>query len=286
MAELERVGVVGFGLMGSGIAEVCARAGREVVVVDASEEALRAGRVRLESSLQRAVRLDKLSEEECSATLRRIHTSTEQIELADRQIVFEAIIEEEAAKRELFSMLDALVKDEDAIFASNTSTIPIVKMAMATGRPEAVIGTHFFNPVPVMPLVELTASLRTAPEVLARTETFLTGVLNKTVIHSSDRAGFIVNGLLIPYLLSAIRMLEAQYASAEEIDAGMVLGCHHPLGPLALCDFIGLDTVLGCAESMYGEYRDPALAAPPLLARMVEAGLRGKKSGRGFYTYG
>jgi 3-hydroxybutyryl-CoA dehydrogenase len=286
MAELERVGVVGFGLMGSGIAEVCARAGCDVVVLDATEAALRTGRERLSSSLRRAVRLDKLTENELAATLRRIHTSTEQAELADRQIVFEAIVEEAGAKRELFSRLAEVVSDRDAIFASNTSTIPIVKLAAATSRPEAVIGTHFFNPVPVMPLVELTASLRTSPEVLARTEAFVTVALKKSVIHSSDRAGFIVNGLLIPYLLSAVRMLEAKHASAEDIDAGMVLGCRHPLGPLALCDFIGLDTVMGCAESMYREYRDPALVTPPLLARMVEAGLLGKKSGRGFYAYG
>lgn len=286
MSELQRIGVLGFGLMGAGIAEVCARAGCDVVVVEANPAALEHGFARLEHSLERAERAGKLSVEERTSARARVRASEELGELADRQVVFEAVVEDEAVKRELFGRLDSVVTDPEAIFASNTSTIPIVKMAMATERPASVIGVHFFNPVPVMPLVELTSSVRTSEQVAARTEEFVAEVLHKSVIHAQDRAGFIVNGLLIPYLLGAVRMLEAKFASAEDIDTGMVMGCGLPLGPLALCDFIGLDTVRLCAESMYAEYKDPTLATPPLLARMTDGGLLGRKSGRGFYTYG
>jgi 3-hydroxybutyryl-CoA dehydrogenase len=283
---IERVGIVGFGQMGAGIAEVSARAGLDVVVVDNDEAALERGRGRLESSLARAVGAGKLDEVARDTALGRVAATTDLSRLADRQLVIEAAVEDEAVKRELFGRLDQVVEDEAAILASNTSTIPIVKMAMATRRPEAVLGVHFFNPVPVMPLVELISSVRTAPATAAAAEAFATGALAKSVIHAKDRAGFIVNGLLIPYLLSAVRMLEGNFASAEDIDAGMVLGCNHPLGPLALSDFIGLDTVALCAESLYAEFREPAFATPPLLARMVAGGLLGRKSGRGFYSYG
>ncbi|HVB04734.1 MAG TPA: 3-hydroxybutyryl-CoA dehydrogenase [Acidimicrobiales bacterium] len=282
----ERVGVVGFGQMGAGIAEVCARAGLDVVVTDSDAAALARGQARLESSLARAVGAGKLDEQGRDAALRRVRAVTGLEELADRDLVIEAAVEDEAVKCALFARLDEIVEDPQAVLASNTSTIPIVKMAMATRRPESVLGVHFFNPVPVMPLVELISSVRTAPATAERAEAFVTGPLEKSVIHAADRAGFIVNGLLIPYLLSAVRMLEGRFASAEDIDAGMVLGCNHPLGPLALCDFIGLDTVALCAESLYAEFRDPAFATPPLLARMVAGGLLGRKSGHGFFAYG
>lgn len=285
MDELQRVGVVGFGQMGAGIAEVCARAGLDVVVVESLPSALERGASRLATSLGRAVEAGKLTAEERDAAAARVRTSGELGDLEDCELVIEAVVEDEAVKRDLFADLDEIVKNERALFASNTSTIPIVKMAMATARPEAVLGIHFFNPVPVMPLAELISSVRTAPETAARAEAFVSERLQKSVIHAQDRAGFIVNGLLIPYLLSAVRMFEAKFATAEDIDAGMVKGCNHPLGPLALCDFIGLDTVRLCAESMHAEYHDPALATPPLLARMVDGGLLGCKSGQGFYRY-
>ena len=185
----------------------------------------------------------------------------------------------------MFRSLDAVVEDPQAILASNTSSIPIMKLGVATGRPEQVIGIHFFNPVPVLPLVELVSSLVTSPETTDRAAGFASGALGKHVIRSQDRAGFIVNALLIPYLLSAIRMLESGFATAEDIDAGMVQGCAHPMGPLALTDLIGLDTTMAVAVSLYEEFKEPLYAPPPLLSRMVEAGLLGRKSGRGFHTY-
>jgi 3-hydroxybutyryl-CoA dehydrogenase len=178
------------------------------------------------------------------------------------------------------------VEADDAILASNTSSIPIMKLAMATSRPERVVGIHFFNPVPVLPLVELVPSLLTAPAVVDVASSFASGALGKHVIRSQDRAGFVVNALLIPYLLSSIRMLESGFATAEDIDTGMVQGCAHPMGPLALADLIGLDTVMAVAESMYEEFKEPLYAAPPMLLRMVDAGLLGRKSGRGFHQYG
>jgi 3-hydroxybutyryl-CoA dehydrogenase len=194
-------------------------------------------------------------------------------------------VEAEDPKVEVFAALDKVVVAEDAILASNTSSIPIMKLAMATERPSSVVGLHFFNPVPVLRLVELVSSLLTAPETAARAEEFATGALDKRVVRSKDRAGFIVNALLVPYLLSAIRMLESGFATAEDIDAGMVEGCAHPMGPLALTDLIGLDTTLAVAESLYAEFKEPLYAPPPLLSRMCEAGLLGRKSGRGFYDY-
>ncbi len=194
-------------------------------------------------------------------------------------------MEAEDPKVEVFAALDKVVVAEDAILASNTSSIPIMKLAMATERPSSVVGLHFFNPVPVLRLVELVSSLLTAPETAARAEEFATGALDKRVVRSKDRAGFIVNALLVPYLLSAIRMLESGFATAEDIDAGMVEGCAHPMGPLALTDLIGLDTTLAVAESLYAEFKEPLYAPPPLLSRMCEAGLLGRKSGRGFYDY-
>ena len=197
----------------------------------------------------------------------------------------EAVIENEAEKLEVFRGIDKAVEADDAILATNTSSIPVMKLAMATNRPASVLGLHFFNPVPVMHLVELIPSLLTAPETAARAEAFADNVLGKRVIRSKDRAGFIVNALLIPYLLSAIRMLESGFATAEDIDSGVVEGLRHPMGPLALTDLIGLDTTIAVSQSLYEEFKEPLYAPPPLLSRMVEAGLLGRKAGRGFYDY-
>lgn len=282
---IERVGVVGCGLMGSGIAEVCARAGLDVIVREVDNDALDRGRARIEASLDRAVRSGKLDEAARDLAAGSIGYTTDFAALADRQLVVEAVVEDEALKVDVFAQLDRHVQAADAILASNTSSIPIMKLGMATQRPEQVIGIHFFNPVPVLRLVELVTSLLTSPETAAASEQFAVDTLGKRVIRSQDRAGFIVNALLIPYLLSAIRMLESGFASAEDIDAGMVEGCAHPMGPLALADLIGLDTTMAVAESLYEEFKEPLYAAPPLLNRMVDAGLLGRKTGRGFYEY-
>jgi 3-hydroxybutyryl-CoA dehydrogenase len=282
---LERVGVVGCGIMGSGIAEVSARAGLDVIVVEADAEAADAGRRRIEKSLARAVKAGKLDGAGAEDVLSRIIVLAEPDALGDREIVVEAIIEAEPAKVEVFSWLDKIVTADDAILATNTSSIPVMKLAMATRRPESVIGVHFFNPVPVLRLVELVTSLLTGPEMTERASAFAAGQLGKRVIRSQDRAGFIVNSLLIPYILSAIRMYESGFATAEDIDAGMVEGCAHPMGPLHLADLIGLDTTMAVSASLYEEFKEPLFAPPPMLSRMCEAGLLGRKTGRGFYRY-
>jgi len=271
--------------MGSGIAEVCAFAGRDVLVREIDTPMIDATQRRIEKSMTRAAKARDQSEAEVGEALARIGYTTDLKDMADRQLVVEAVIEAEEEKLAVFSDLDKVVVDDTAILASNTSSIPIMKLAMATGRPGQVIGIHFFNPVPRMGLVELVTSLLTNEETESRSAEFATDVLGKQVIRSQDRAGFIVNALLIPYLLSSIRMLESGFATAEHIDVGMVEGCHHPMGPLALTDLIGLDTTLAVAESLYEEFKEPLYAPPPLLSRMVEAGLLGRKSGRGFYTY-
>lgn len=282
---MERIGVVGCGLMGSGIAEVCARAKKQVVVVERDGSALEAGQARVSKSLNRAVKAGKLTEEALEEIQQHLTFSTDFSLLADREIVIEAVAEDEEIKTEVFKMLDQVVIDPHAILATNTSSIPIIKLAMATKRPEQVIGVHFFNPVPVLKLVELISSLLTSSETTQRVHEFAQDVLGKKVITSPDRAGFVVNALLIPYLLSAIRMLESGFASAEDIDVGMMEGCAHPMGPLALTDLIGLDTTLAVAESLYSEFKEPHLAPPPLLSRMTQAGLLGRKTGQGFYSY-
>ena len=282
---MERVGVVGCGLMGSGIAEIAAKAGADVIVIERSPEALAAGVERIEKSLNRAVAAGKLPEDDANAVRGHLSFSEDFAKLFDRQIVIEAVAEDEATKIQVFKKIDAVVNDEHAILATNTSSIPIIKLAMSTKRPEQVIGMHFFNPVPVLKLVEVISSLLTSPETAARVRAYGTDVLGKKVITSPDRAGFVVNALLIPYLLSSIRMLESGFASADDIDTGMVLGCAHPLGPLALTDLIGVDTTLAVAESLYEEFKESHLAPPPLLSRMVQAGLLGRKTGQGFYSY-
>jgi len=215
----------------------------------------------------------------------RIRVLQDLDELADRDMVVEAILEDEAAKVELFRTLDKVVASADAILASNTSSIPIMKLAVATSRPTNVLGVHFFNPVPVLSLVELVPSLLTSAETTQRARTFVETTLGKKAIDCQDRAGFVVNALLIPFILSAIRMMESGFATAQDIDEGLVRGCAHPQGPLALADLIGLDTTKAVAESLYDEFKEPLYAPPPLLARMVDAGLLGRKTGRGFYRY-
>jgi 3-hydroxybutyryl-CoA dehydrogenase len=283
--EIQRVGVLGCGLMGSGIAEVCARNGRDVVVVEATAALVEAGRARVEKSLDAALNRGKLTDSDHAAALSRLDFTDDWSAFGDRDLVVEAISEDQTLKVDAFRRLDSIVAGSESILASNTSSIPIMKLATATGRPEQVIGLHFFNPVPVLPLVELVPSLMTAAATSDTVSDFATGVLSKHVIRSQDRAGFVVNALLIPYLLSAIRMLESGFATADDIDAGMVHGCAHPMGPLALADLIGLDTTMAVAESMYAEFKEPLYAPPPLLSRMVEAGLLGRKTGRGFHGY-
>jgi 3-hydroxybutyryl-CoA dehydrogenase len=283
--SIERVGVVGAGLMGAGIAEVAAKAGVDVTVCDINDAAVSAGRSRIEASLKKAVRAGKLEDDAAMAALARVRFVTDIGELADRQLVVEAVREFEDEKLEVFRNLGKIVIDEDAVLASNTSSIPIMKLAVASERPEHVVGLHFFNPVPVMRLVELIPSIITSSDVADRAEDFMVDGLGKRVIRSQDRAGFIVNALFVPYVLAAIRMLESGFASADDIDAGMVEGCSHPMGPLALADMIGLDTIEAVADSMYGEFKEPLYAPPPLLSRMVEAGLLGRKCGRGFFNY-
>ena len=282
-SNITRVGVVGCGLMGSGIAEVCAKAGLDVIVAESSEDLAAAGRKRIESSLRRAQEKGKI--DNADEILARISVGTSLDSMADREIVIEAIREDEAMKLALFADLDRIVSSPDAILASNTSSIPISKLASATKRPGHVLGVHFFNPVPVLSLVELIPSLLTEEATVDRARAFVEGQLGKFPILAKDKAGFVVNALLIPYLISAIRMFEAGVATAEDIDAGMVRGAAHPMGPLALADLIGLDTTKAVADSMYEEYKESFYACPPLLARMVDAGLLGRKSGRGFYTY-
>jgi 3-hydroxybutyryl-CoA dehydrogenase len=284
-SDLKKVGVLGCGLMGSGIAEVCARRGLHVVVVEADAAATERARERVLRSIDNAAARGKLSDDERSLALDNLDFTHDWDGFADRDIVIEAISEDPAIKVAAFERLDDTVTSPDAILASNTSSIPIMRLATATDRPGNVIGLHFFNPVPVLPLVELVPSLMTSAGTEETAARLASDVLGKHVIRSKDRAGFVVNALLIPYLLSAVRMLESGFATAADIDAGMVHGCAHPMGPLALADLIGLDTMIAVAESMYAEFKEPLYAPPPLLSRMVEAGLLGRKSGRGFHQY-
>ena len=285
MTSIEQVGVIGGGLMGSGIIEVAARAGLDVIGIEISDDAAKAAAERVEGSLRRAESRGKIEAAEVTAILDRIRLETDLENLADRDLVVEAASEDEQTKLDLFRRLGQVLAKDDAILASNTSSIPIVKLGAVSGRAGHVMGVHFFNPAPVMQLVELIPSLTTSDETLDRMRGWVTDALGKKPIDATDRAGFVVNSLLVPYLLSAIRMYEAGYASAADIDRGMVLGCGHPMGPLALSDLIGLDTVKAIGKSMYDEFKEPLYSPPPLLDRMVDAGLLGKKSGHGFYGY-
>jgi 3-hydroxybutyryl-CoA dehydrogenase len=285
VSGITRVGVIGAGLMGSGIAEVCARAGLNVVVREIDGAAAAAGQARIEKSLNRALAAGKITSGDRDVAVGCLAYTTSLDDLADRDLVIEAATENPRVKAALFAELDDVVKRPDAILATNTSSIPIVEVAGATSRPAQVIGLHFFNPAPVQKLVEVIPSVLTGEDTRDRASAFVTGVLGKTAISAPDRSGFVVNALLVPYLLSAIRMLEAGRATADDIDTGMVLGCAHPMGPLKLADLIGLDTLEAVAASMYDEFKEPLYAAPPLLRRMTAAGLLGRKTGRGFYTY-
>ncbi|MFJ6755915.1 3-hydroxybutyryl-CoA dehydrogenase [Streptomyces sp. NPDC091273] len=284
-AGIRRVGIVGGGRMGAGIAEVCARAGLDTVVCEADATAARAARERVAVSLERAVQRGKLDRFTAEDALARLVFSGSLDDLADRQLVVEAVVENAGVKTEVFTALDKIVEDPEAILATNTSAIPVMRLAMATGRADRVVGLHFFNPVPVLPLVEIVSSLHTGRGTVETVEAFARDTLGKTAVHSQDRSGFVVNALLVPYLLSAIRMAESGFATAADVDTAMELGCAHPMGPLKLADLIGLDTVAAIAESLYEEFKEPLYAPPPLLQRMVQAGLLGRKSRRGFHTY-
>lgn len=283
--QIRRVGVVGFGVMGAGIAEVSARAGLDVRIAARSTKSIDVGLGRLSKSLDHGVRRRLFSQNERDAALQRISFTTELIDLADRDLIIEAVAENEDVKAEIFTALDRIVDSADAILASSTSSIPIIKLGRATARAGQVIGIHFFNPATRMTLVEVVESLLTDRDTTIRVELFLSSLLGKQVVRSRDRAGFVVNALLIPYLLSAIKMLESGFATAADIDTAMRLGCAHPMGPLHLMDMIGLDIIAGVAEALHAEFREPQYSPPPLLLRMVDAGLLGKKIGRGFHDY-
>ncbi|MEV5952489.1 3-hydroxybutyryl-CoA dehydrogenase [Streptomyces sp. NPDC051987] len=284
MDLISRLGVVGCGLMGSGIAEVAARSGLNVRVAEATPDAVEAGRRRLTASLDRALRSHRLSEEQRDQALNRVSFTLDLTDMADRQFVVEAVAENRDIKTDVLRALDKAVEDPAAVLATNTSSIPIVDLAVVTERPARVIGMHFFNPVPVQRLVELIPSLTTDADTLRRARSFAEQ-LGKQAIQAPDRSGFVVNALLVPYLLGAIRMVESGSARPEDIDRGMELGCAHPMGPLRLLDLIGLDTAQAVAESLYEEFKEPLYAPPALLRRMVAAGHLGRKSGRGFHVY-
>ena len=282
---IERVGVIGAGQMGAGIAEVSARAGVDVIVYEPTEALTTAGKARITKSLERGVSVGKVTERERTAALAKLRFTTSLADLSDRQLVIEAVIEDDTVKGKIFAELDKLITDPDAVLASNTSSIPIMKIAAATQNPGRVLGLHFFNPVPVLPLVELVSTLVTSDAAVARTEEFAKYVLGKQVVRCSDRSGFVVNALLVPYLLSAIRMVEAGFATVDDVDKAVVAGLSHPMGPLKLSDLVGLDTLKLIADKMFEEFKEPHYGPPPLLLRMVEAGQLGKKSGQGFYKY-
>ena len=281
--DISKVGVVGCGLMGSGIAEVAAKNGFEVVVREVNDEFLEVGRNRIKKSMDRAVEREKLTAEERDAAWEKLDFTTEVADLADRDIVIEAIVEELDAKNGLFGELDGLC-GERAIFASNTSSLTITDMAASTSRPDRFVGLHFFNPVPVMKLVEVVRTIATSDETFERAFAFAQG-LGKVPIAAKDNSGFIVNLLLVPYMLDAIRQLERGVASIADIDTGMTLGCGYPMGPFALCDFVGIDTLHKISEIMYDEYREERYAPPPLLKRFVSMGRFGRKTGQGFYDW-
>lgn len=280
---MNRLGVVGCGVMGAGIAEIGAKGGCDVVVVDAFPEALERAKSKLAASLAKAEAAGKLAEP-ADAITARIRFTTDLPALADREIVIEAIRETLEDKVSLVSSLDAIVSAE-CLIATNTSSIPVAQIAAASTLPGRVLGLHFFNPVPVMPLVEVVAAIQTDPAAADAAHAFCADVLRKKVIRAKDRSGFVVNALLVPYLLDAIRSFENGVATKEDIDEGMVGGCGMPMGPLRLCDMIGLDTMLLVSQSLYAEHLELRFAPPALLKRHVEAGMLGRKSGRGFYTY-
>ena len=282
--KIERVGVLGCGLMGAGIAEVCARAGYATVVREVSDSLLEKGMGRIQGSLDKAVEKGKLPAEERDAAQARLSGTVELGDLADCDLVIEAIVENLEEKQRTLTNVDGVVR-EGALLASNTSSLTITCIAMATSRPERFVGMHFFNPVPVMKLVEVVRTLLTSEEAFGTATEFVRS-LGKEPVACRDNSGFIVNRLLVPYLLDAIRAHEEGAGSIEDIDKGMQLGTGHPMGPFTLLDFVGLDTTLYIADIMFDEYREKRFAPPPLLRQMVQAGRLGRKSGRGFYDYG
>jgi 3-hydroxybutyryl-CoA dehydrogenase len=284
MTVFEHVAVVGAGQMGRGIAEVTARAGVPVTLYDISEEVAVGGLARIGDSLSRAEKRGAIGPAERDRVLATIMPTGDLSDVADADLVIEAAVEREELKAALFGQLDAIT-GPDAVLASNTSSIPIARLGGATDRPDRVVGLHFFNPVPLMPLVEVVPSLRTSERTAQRVRAFAADVLGKRVVRAPDRAGFVVNSLLVPYLMAAVRMVGSGTATAGDIDTGMTAGCGHPMGPLRLADLIGLDTVAAIGEALYEEYREPLYAPPPLLRRMVESGLLGRKSGQGFFDY-
>ena len=280
---IERVGILGSGIMGSGIAEVAAKSGFEVVLRSRKQETADAMVTSLEKSLAKQVERGKLDQATADEVRARV-TATDHIgALADCDLVIESVVEDLDVKRSLFAELDGIVK-QDAILATNTSTLPVIEMAVATQRPDKVLGVHFFNPAPAMSLVEIIAPLTASDETVAAAKGFAEAC-GKNAVEVKDRAGFIVNALLFPYLNNAVRMLESGTASAEDIDTAMKGGCNFPMGPLALLDLVGLDTSVAILDALYDEFHDPNYSAVPVLRRMVSAGQLGRKSGRGFYDY-
>ncbi|GEE01301.1 putative 3-hydroxybutyryl-CoA dehydrogenase [Gordonia spumicola] len=283
--KVTRVGVVGAGRMGSGVAEICARAGVDVLVYAPSRDLVAKGRIRILAALDRGVSVGVLTEREREQASWRLRFTSDLADFADRQLVVEAVPEDEAAKAAVFARLDDIVTAPDAVIASSTSSIPIAALAAATRDPSRVLGLHFFHPVPTIPLVELVTTTNTGDGAAARAETFAHDVLGKQVIRSADRSGFVVNALLVPYLLTAMRMVESGFATVDDVDKAMVLGFSHPMGPLKIADLVGLDTVKAIADRMVEEFDEPLYAPPPLLVRMVDEGRLGKKSGQGFHDY-
>lgn len=281
--DIKKVGIVGFGQMGSGIAQVAAASGFDIVAREEKEELLKKGMGRIEKLLDRAIEKGKSSEEDKKKVLGNITTTTDLKDFADCDLVIEAVTEDLDTKFPIFEELDKICKAE-TIFASNTSSLSITDMAAATNRKERFVGLHFFNPVPVMKLVEVVRTIMVEEEVIDAAIKFAESV-GKTIVRAKDSCGFVVNLLLVPYLIDAIRWYENGIATKEDIDTGMKLGCAHPMGPLELTDFIGLDTIMYIGEIMFEEFREPRFAPPPLLKRMVKAGYLGRKSGRGFYDY-
>lgn len=285
LESINKVGVIGGGTMGSGIAEVCARAGLDTLVIEVDDAAVSNARKAIEKSLNKAVSRDKLAAATKELALDSIGYSTDLGDLADRDLAIEAVVESLEEKLSVFRAMDKVMAP-NAILATNTSSIPIITLGSITSRSDMVIGMHFFNPAPVQPLVELVRSLGTSLDTMDRADRFVVEVLGKRVIRCRDRAGFVVNRLLVPYLLDSIRMFDEGKVSAADIDSGMMYGCGHPMGPLSLCDLIGLDTIEAVADVLYEEFKGTHNAPPPLLRRMVAAGHLGRKSGRGFYEYG
>jgi 3-hydroxybutyryl-CoA dehydrogenase len=283
-AGIGSVAVVGAGFMGSGIAESVARAGARVILQEWDEGALTRSQERISASVAKAVEGGKMTREDGDALIGRIEWTRDFHRLGDAQLAIEAVVEDEHVKADVFERLDAVL-GPDAIIASNTSSIPIAQLAAATSRPDRVVGLHFFSPVPVMKLVEIVIALDTSDETVERAAGFV-AALGKTAVRTKDRSGFVVNMLLVPYLMAAVRMYEEGFASAEDIDAAMKLGAGHPMGPLTLADFIGLDVLYAVCDSLYEEFKRDEYAPPPLMKRMVAAGRLGRKTGRGFYEYG